>query len=171
MEDGQCVKVAWVLVTDVHFRQRSTLFQPGAINELIIGVVWVPDVDHPCPGYPKNSERRWHLPGIVRQLFWHYGWSWCTGYLWSRTRQTAGNCFKSNDELASNNAFLGYKETLEQITIPFSYKFEGYKVYQLSNPSVTAQELDDVSKARIVLQTDLKNGVSEIFNWKSNSQP
>ena len=147
------------------------LLQPGAINELIIGVVWVPDVDHPCPDISKIQN----ADDIAQALF--------------------DNCFDitdgpdapdiygveldrqlvialTNDELASNNAFLGYKERdLRTDNDTVFYKFEGYKVYQLSNPSVTAQELDDVSKARIVLQTDLKNGVSEIFNWKAIPNP
>ena len=84
-------------------------------------MVWVPDVDHPCPDISKIQN----ADDIAQALF--------------------DNCFDitdgpdapdiygveldrqlvialTNDELASNNAFLGYKkkETLEQITIPFS---------------------------------------------------
>lgn len=147
------------------------LLQPGAINELIIGVVWVPDVDHPCPDISKIQN----ADDIAQALF--------------------DNCFDitdgpdapdihgveldrqlvlalTNDELTSNNAFLGYAERdLRTDNDTVFYKFEGYKVFQLANPSVTAQELSDVSKARLILQTDIKNGITEIFNWKAEPNP
>lgn len=147
------------------------LLQPGAINELIIGAVWVPDVAHPCPDISKIQN----ADDIAQALF--------------------DNCFDitdgpdapditaveldrqlvlalTNDELSSNNAFLAYTERdLRTDNDTVFYKFEGYKVFQLANPSITAQELSDVSKARLVLQTDVKNGVTEIFNWKAEPNP
>lgn len=46
-----------------------------------------------------------------------------------------------------------------------SYHFEGYKVYQVSNPSVSASDLNDPTKARLVAQVDVKNNVSKIVNY------
>lgn len=46
-----------------------------------------------------------------------------------------------------------------------TYRFEGYVVYQLANENVNVDEINDVSKARIVYQCDVKNGVSEIINY------
>lgn len=45
------------------------------------------------------------------------------------------------------------------------YEFEGYLVYQLKNNTVTAQDLTDPSQAKLVFQTDIKNGVSNVFNY------
>ena len=45
------------------------------------------------------------------------------------------------------------------------YKFEGYKIYQLANSEVSAQELDNPDKARLILQCDIKNDISQIINW------
>lgn len=147
------------------------LLQPGAINELIIGAVWVPSVDHPCPDISKIQN----ADDIAQALF--------------------DNCFDitdgpdapdiycveldkqlilalSNDEIISNNKFLSYKERdLRTDNDTVNYVFEGYKVFQLENPSVSAQELSDVSKARVILQTDLKNNITEIFNWSAERNP
>ncbi|KAA9345626.1 T9SS type A sorting domain-containing protein [Adhaeribacter soli] len=47
---------------------------------------------------------------------------------------------------------------------PF-YRFEGYKVYQLKDATVSASEVDDIDRARLVAQADIKNGVTNIVNF------
>ncbi len=47
-----------------------------------------------------------------------------------------------------------------------NYRFEGYKVYQLLNDEVGADELNDNSKARLVFQCDIQNGVSKLVNYE-----
>jgi hypothetical protein len=177
--DAPNVRGGWSMFQqNLGFGDRRTLqatgpllLQPGAKNELIIGAVWVPDVKHPGPELTKIQN----ADDIAQALF--------------------NNCFDitdgpdaptiegveldrqlilamTNDEINSNNRFLKYKERdLRTDNDTVFYKFEGYKVYQLADASVTGQELSDVSKARIILQTDLKNGVTEIFNWKSVANP
>lgn len=156
--------------TDVRTLQSSGPFRldPGAVNELIIGVTWVPNIiDFPCPSFKKLIT----ADDLAQALF--------------------DNCFKitdgpdapdmdiiemdkelvivlSNDELTSNNAKLGYSETDLQAplgTADSVYLFEGYKIYQVSSPSVSISELDDPEKGRLVYQVDLNNGVGKVFNW------
>ena len=50
------------------------------------------------------------------------------------------------------------------------YRFEGYKVYQLVNNEVGADELDNNAKARLVFQCDIKNGVTRLVNYALNDQ-
>lgn len=70
-----------------------------------------------------------------------------------------------NDE-GSNNYGENYSDAASGATGSDSlYKFEGYIVYQLKNNEVTAKDLSDPSKAKIVFQSDIKNGVSNIFNY------
>ncbi len=151
------------------------LLKPGARNELIIGAVWVPDVRHPNP----DISRLQAADDIAQNLF--------------------DNCFDiidgpdapdvciveldreiilllSNDSLTSNNAFEEYSELdiLSFEGIPEEeriFVFEGYKIYQLYNASVSPQELDNIEKARLVGQVDVKNGVSRIYNWSAMSDP
>jgi hypothetical protein len=47
-----------------------------------------------------------------------------------------------------------------------TYKFQGYKVYQIRNPRVTAQDLDDESKAKLIFQVDIKDEIAEIYNFE-----
>ncbi|MBR9919881.1 MAG: hypothetical protein GYB31_03520 [Bacteroidetes bacterium] len=153
------------------------LLKPGATNELIIGAVWVPELDYPCP----DISRLFQADNLAQNLF--------------------DNCFDildgpdapdldfieldqsiiavlSNDTLIvnSNNAYEMYEENdLEADAsggdIDSTYNFEGYVLYQLAGPEVTTGDYDNTNKARIVAQVDLKNGVSEIFNWTSVTDP
>jgi len=151
------------------------LLKPSVENELIIGAVWVPDLSYPCP----DISRLKRADDLAQALF--------------------DNCFDiidgptapdvcpialdreiilvlSNDSIASNNAFEGYfeRDILAATEIPDSiaqYEFEGYLIYQLANAGVTPQELDDIEKARIIRQVDVRNNISEIYNWTSVVNP
>ena len=80
----------------------------------------------------------------------------------------------SNSENSNNFGEL-YTELDPQICGPLAtdsskrndslYRFEGYVVYQLANDEVNVDELNDISKARIVYQCDVKNGISTIINY------
>ena len=75
----------------------------------------------------------------------------------------------------SNNFGESYTEIDPQICGPLvtdslqrndsTYRFEGYIVYQLANKEVSVDELNDINKARIVYQCDVKNDVSRIINY------
>jgi hypothetical protein len=147
------------------------LLQPGAINELIIGAVYVPDVDHPCPDITKIQN----ADDVAQALFNN-----CFDITDGPDAPDI-NCVEldrqiiltlNNDEKSSNNKFLSYSERdLRVDNDTVKYRFEGYKVFQLADASVTPQELNDVSKARLILQSDLKNNISEIFNWTPTRNP
>ncbi|MDF1696552.1 MAG: hypothetical protein P1U56_11990 [Saprospiraceae bacterium] len=170
-------ETGWSMCTaDLPFDDRRTvqatgplLLQPGAKNELIIGAVFVPNIDYPCP----DISRLQFADDLAQALF--------------------DNCFDitdgpdapdmfaveldrqlilvlSNDTLIieSNNAKEEYSEKDLQAPIGVEdslYRFEGYKIYQLANPNVTVQELDNIDQARLIRQVDVKNGVDEIYNW------
>jgi hypothetical protein len=140
---------------------------PGAINELIIGAVWVPDQVYPCL---ELDELR-AADDLAQALF--------------------DNCFRlpdgpdapdldfieldrelimviSNDPVFSNNAFEQYTERgldIPRGTEDSVYRFEGYLVYQLADGNVTTGELDDPSKARLIFQVDKNNGIDRLYNW------
>ena len=46
------------------------------------------------------------------------------------------------------------------------YRFEGYKVYQLVNDEVGADELYNTDKARLVFQCDVRNNVTTLINYE-----
>ena len=77
----------------------------------------------------------------------------------------------------SNNYLNSYKEAdITILPIPGqsaaclsnpdkNYVFEGYKVYQIQNNQVSQTDLDDETKAKLVFQCDVKNGVDRLVNY------
>ena len=154
------------------------LLKPGAINELIVGAVWVPDVTHPGPSLAKITA----ADDIAQSLF-----DKCFDIIDGPDAPSLTTVeldqeiilVLHNDSLSSNNAHLEYSETDifdggGEIEIPDSlknYVFEGYKIFQLAGPGISPQQLNDIDKARIVAQVDLENNVTELYNWNSIPNP
>ena len=175
--------VAWTMANenlegfDTRTIQASGPFRldPGAVNELIVGVVWVPDVQHPNP----NIDPLLFADDVAQALFDN-----CFDITdgpdapdvdWIELDQEIIAIF-TNDDNTSNNAREEYAEIDLQAptSIPEedrTYRFEGYKLFQLSSPNISIAELDDPDKARIIFQVDKRNGVSEIFNWFAVTNP
>jgi hypothetical protein len=66
----------------------------------------------------------------------------------------------------SNNYKEGYKEDPNQSSsLDSAYRFEGYKIYQLKDATVSAGDLYNVDKARLVYQCDVKNNILQIVNY------
>lgn len=46
-----------------------------------------------------------------------------------------------------------------------SYRFQGYKLYQLKDATVSSSDLSNTDKARLVAQCDIKDGVGRLVNF------
>lgn len=46
-----------------------------------------------------------------------------------------------------------------------SYKFQGYQIFQLKDASVSSGELNEPEKAQLVVQCDIKDGITDIVNY------
>ena len=143
---------------------------PGAVNELIIGVVWVPDQLYPCP----RLDRLWKADDLAQDLFNNCGdpnrGPDAPNVDWVELDRELVAVF-SNDPQASNNAFEQYQE--QGLGIPGGqdsmYRFEGYKLFQFAGPEVSLADQDDPEKVRLVYQVDKRNGIAKIFNWEALS--
>ena len=159
---------------DQRFLHTSGPFvlKPGATNEMISGVVWVPEIpDYPCPSLKSLVE----ADVLSQNLF--------------------DNCFKITDgpdapyidvveldeeiilnltyNAEQNNYGLNYEESPAELR-PFApldttYNFQGYKIFQLSGPNISVTELDDQEKARMIFQCDVDDNISKIANWAIES--
>lgn len=161
------------------------LLQPNTINELIVGAVWVPDVTHPAPSLQKLGA----ADDIAQNLFDN-----CFDIIDGPDAPTI--CAVEldqelvlvlhNDLVESNNARFSYNEldirssseippgtdyTQEEWDSIRTYRFEGYRIFQLIGPTVSPQEFDDIEKSLLVATVDVKNGVSELYNWTASADP
>ena len=167
------VQQAWdesVLPDDRRFLQSAGPFklQPGAVNTITKGVVWA----------------RATQGGNLASLALLKGADF-------KAQQLFDNCFKTLDgptapnltvqELDkeiilfwtnptnSNNANEAYSEDYNLASgsdIP--YKFQGYMVYQLKDQFVSQTDVYDVDKARLVYQSDIVDGVTQIVNYTND---
>lgn len=146
---------------------------PGRENELITGVVWIPEhiTSSACVSFQPLLE----ADDKAQALF--------------------DNCFKLINGpnapdleiveldkeliimLSNSNACLNSKtcgQAYSEVD-PFAvvgdptYDFEGYKIYQVNSPNVSVTELTDPAKAQLIFQTDVRNGVTQIINWEDDN--
>ncbi|MCB0523796.1 MAG: hypothetical protein H6576_15230 [Lewinellaceae bacterium] len=182
----------WSMCTaNLPFGDRRTLqasgpfsLLPGAVNELIIGVPWVPDIAYPCP----DMEGLFRADKLAQGLFDN-----CFDILdgpdapdadWvEMDREIVVVLTNNPDKDINNNAGENYSErdilapdTLLNNPDPaiqelISYKFEGYKIYQLIDPNVSSADYENPERSRLVYQVDVKNGVEKIYNWVEEVNP
>jgi len=158
---------------DRRFAQSAGPFtlKPGAINNITVGVVWA----RATSGGPFESVVELRKADDKAQALFD-------------------NCFEVVDgpnapELAiqemeneliltilnpntSNNSNEDYSESDPEIinvdgvsNFDNTYKFQGYQVFQLVNPDVSPNELNDITKARLVFQTDIEDTIVKIVNY------
>lgn len=66
----------------------------------------------------------------------------------------------------SNNYQEKYSEDADKAsTSDKPFVFEGYKIYQLKDGTVSVADLYNIDKARLVLQCDVQNNISQIVNY------
>lgn len=165
--DGWSMCTAGLENVDRRTLQASGPFTlvPGAVNELIIGVVWVPDQVYPCPSLRRLQQ----ADDIAQDLF-----DACFELLegpdapdvdWVELDREIIALLSNNP--GSNNLDEEYEQ--EGLGIPPGedslYRFEGYRIFQYSDPEVSLADIDDPDKVRIVAEVDIQNGVNTIFNW------
>lgn len=82
-----------------------------------------------------------------------------------------------SNEGGSNNIGEAYDETdplIAAIAVSdtsvkdSTYTFQGYKIYQLKSQTVTAENLDDATQARLIAQVDVKDTITRIINFEND---
>lgn len=163
---------------DRRFAQSAGPFTltPGAVNNITYGIVWA----RASSGDPFESVKEVQKADDKAQALFD-------------------NCFKVLDgphapELSiqemeneimisiynspvSNNTNEDYKE-LDPFLVNVDnlpdfdnyYRFQGYQVYQLASPEISPSELDDVEKARLVFQCDIKDSITKLVNYIYDDQ-
>ena len=165
-------------VGDRRFVQAAGPFtlRPGAVNNITVGVV-----------YARSTESDIQAP--VRELF----------RADTKAQALFDNCFQIlepptaprlqiqelENELilmisnpSGNNVNEQYQAE-DRINIidvagqdPYDkiYRFEGYQIYQLKDATVSVADLEDSDLSRLVIQCDIKNGVSRLINYEFDEE-
>ena len=157
---------------DRRFIQSAGPFtlEPGAVNYITTGVVWAQaDVG----GGPWSAVQNLKKADDLAQALFDNDFEILNGPdAPDMTVQEMKNelLFYLENAETSNNFKEAYLEVDPTIVAPFGesydsiYRFQGYQVFQLANSSVSSSELDDASKARLVWQSDLKDGIGKLVN-------
>jgi hypothetical protein len=166
----------WSMCTaNLPFGDRRTLqtsgpfrLNPGAVNELIIGVPWVADQDYPCPDMENLFRADQLAQGLFDNCFELLDGPDAPTVEWIELNQQLVAVL-TNDSVSNN---LGEMYRQPDFLAPESlsdaekeYRFEGYQIFQLTNPNASASDYDNPEIARMVYQVDVKNNVSQLFNW------
>ena len=162
---------------DRRFMQSAGPFtlEPGAVNYITFGVPWA----RANSGGPLASVELLRVTDDKCQALFDNCFKVIDGPsapdLTIRELDQKLIVYLSNSAI-SNNYKEGYTEVDPEIpeyrpddsTLKCDryYRFEGYKVYQLLNNEVGADELSDNSKARLLFQCDIKNGVAKLVNYE-----
>jgi hypothetical protein len=174
----------WSMCTaNLPFGDRRTLqasgpflLKPGAVNELIIGIPWVPNISYPCPDVEQLLRADKLAQGLFDNCFERLEGPDAPQVGWVELDQEVVAAL-TNDVKSSNNFNEEYRQADflapndVKGTPAADYVFEGYKIFQLVNGTVSTSDYDDPDQARLVAQVDVKNNVSRIFNWEETIDP
>lgn len=155
---------------DRRFLQSAGPFtlQPGAVNVITIGVPWA----RATQGGPLASVALLRGADSKAQLLFNNCFATLNG-------PTAPNLaiqeldkeliLTWSNPTTSNNFGENYHEDYDkQDPNNAEYLFQGYQVYQLKNGFVSQTDLGDIDKARLVLQCDKVDAVSQIVNYTND---
>lgn len=153
------------------------VLKPGDVNELIVGAVWIPEVDYPCPDISLLLKADDVSQALFDNCFDITDGPDAPDLDWiEMDRQIIAILTNDTDSAVTNNAYERYNELdlSAPATLPRDqrlYRFEGYKVFQLASASVSVTELNDPTKAKMVFQADVDNKIGKIYNWVAEPNP
>jgi len=166
---------------DRRFMQSAGSFtlQPGAVNYITTGIVWA----RATSGGPLGSVSLLRTVDDKAQALFDNCFKVLNGptapdLTLQELNQEIIIRLSNQPTPLSNNYLESYYEVDPQIqaidtfhtaiALQDSFKFEGYQIFQLHDATVSANDIDNVDKARLICQCDVKNGVSRIVNYIPN---
>jgi len=168
--------------TDMRFLQSAGAFSlaPGAVNYIATGVVWARATN----GGPLASVKAMKSADILAQQLFNNCFKVKDGpaapdlairELDQQLIISIENYTKSENFVFKDPNIPGViridSSTVDTLTdLERSYTFEGYQLYQVTDPTVAADQLTDESKAKLVAQVDLKNNFVKLVNYTKNDE-
>ncbi|HEX4888611.1 MAG TPA: T9SS C-terminal target domain-containing protein, partial [Luteibaculaceae bacterium] len=145
---------------DRRFMQSAGPFTltPGQVNNITVGIVWARaqtgDANASVIELKKADDLAQGLFDNCFQLF-----EGPDAPDLSITELDRELVLTLSNPQTSNNFNESYKKVRPEIPVNFDrdYNFEGYLIYQVSDPTVSPAELRDQSKAKLIFQCDIRN--------------
>jgi hypothetical protein len=165
--------------SDRRFMESAGPFtlKPGACNYITVGVPWARSQG----GTPFESVRLLRIVDDKCQSLFDNCFAVLNGpdapdltieemdnqlilYITNRKFNDAGNNYQEKyveyDPNTPNPDTLPHDKRNDSL-----YHFEGYQIFQLKDATVSAADITDPSKARLVYQCDIQNNASKLVNW------
>lgn len=144
------------------------LLRPGQVQRITVGVVWARTTSggagSPCLG--TGSIRLLQLASDKAQTLFNNNFKILDGpnapdiEVQELHQELVLKFLNTNSEKVENYVEKYRNAANKELT----YKFEGYLVYQLKDATVNTGDLDNVDKARLMFQCDMKNNRGQIIN-------
>ncbi len=139
--------------------------KPGAVNYVTVGVVWV----RTTSGGATGSLDLLRLASDKAQKLFNNKFKIPDGPP-APTLAITELDKELVIKMVDSNRTLKQIETFD-ITVPGSsgpleYRFQGYKIYQLSDATATTGDLKNIEKARLLFQCDFKDDFSRIISYE-----
>ena len=164
---------------DRRFMQSAGPFtlQPGACNYITVGIPWARTIS----GTPFESVEKLRIVDDLCQSLFDNCFAVLNGpnapdltiqemdrkliiYITNRKINDAGNNFQ--EKYVEYDPNIPNPDTLpHHLRNDSLYRFEGYQVFQLKDATVSAADIYDLTKSRLVFQCDIKNNVTKLVNW------
>lgn len=180
---GWTEKSAGNLPGDRRFLQSAGPFtlKPGNVNTITFGMPWA---QSPTKGGNIQSVALLKVADDKAQALFDQCFKLLDGpeapdmtiqemdnqlifYLTNRKGSNNYNAFNNDYSEEDISIPSDPTSTIQAIKNPDRYyRFEGYKVYQVKDDKVSSSDLTDETKAKLVFQCDLQNGVGRLVNYE-----
>ena len=151
---------------DRRFLQTAGPFtlKPGAVNEIIVGVVWA----RASSGGSTGSFDVLRKADDKAQILFFNDFKLIDGPVAPVFKgvELDREIILVLDQTKATEAYIDSIKNKNGDNINF--KFQGYQVYQLANSTVTAGDLEDVTQARLIWQSDIQDGIGRIVNFEDD---
>ncbi|NBU46097.1 MAG: hypothetical protein EBS34_01390 [Flavobacteriales bacterium] len=150
------------------------ILKPGAVNNITVGVVWARSTG----GDPFESVESLRRADDKAQALFENCFKVLEGphapdlniqELENELILYLSNAPNSNNYNESYAEFDPFIVSTDSLADKF-YRFQGYQIFQLKDNKVSSSDLLDATKARLVAQCDIKDGISKIINFEFNEE-
>src|SRR5690606_32280760 len=144
--------------------------KPGAVNYVTVGVVWA----RTTTGGATGSLNLLKLASDKAQKLFNNKFQILDGppapalVIQELDRQLvitmSDSAVNSDQTQKTLKEIESFKVVAEGTNNILNYEFQGYKIYQLRDATVTTGELDNIERARLVIQVDKRDAYGRIVN-------